>query len=68
MTLEDRLAELEGKLCFAEDAVEALSSTVYRQQRQIDVLGEELRALRRQVAASQPEDVRGPGDEIPPHY
>lgn len=66
--MESRLTELETKISFAEELLEALNRTVYGQQQQIDQLQRELRALREQVQASQPAE---PGDtthEVPPHY
>ncbi|HPA90031.1 MAG TPA: SlyX family protein, partial [Quisquiliibacterium sp.] len=36
--VERRLTELEVKLAFAEDLVERLNETVFRQQEQIDLL------------------------------
>lgn len=63
-----RLVELEVKVSYAEDLIEALNDTVYRQQQQIDALVRELRALRGQVAALQPGDPRSPAEEVPPHY
>ena len=64
-----RLMELEIKLSYMEDLVEQLNVSVYRQQQAIDVLVEEVRNLRRQVApaegASRSTNLR---DELPPHY
>lgn len=66
---EDRLAEIEAKLTLAEDLLEALNTTVYRQQQHIERLERDLRAMRDQVeamsAAGSPTALR---DEIPPHY
>ncbi|MCB1965531.1 MAG: SlyX family protein, partial [Candidatus Accumulibacter sp.] len=36
--LEHRLGELEARVNLAEDLLEALNMTVYRQQQQIDLL------------------------------
>lgn len=68
MILEERITELEIKLGFAEDTVEALNSTVYRQQRQIEALQQAFQALREQMLAAQPAEQRSLRDEIPPHY
>lgn len=65
---ENRIAELEAKLCFAEDLLDELNRTVYRQQQQIDLLLRELRTLREQVLAALPAEPRSLRDEIPPHY
>lgn len=64
----DRLTELEIKLGFAEDQLDALNHTVYLQQQQIDRLVGELRSLRQQIAAQQPGEWQSLRDELPPHY
>lgn len=66
--MQDRLTEIETKLAFAENLIETLNGTVFRQQEQIDLLQSELRLLYRQIQALQPADARSPDDEIPPHY
>lgn len=66
---EARFAEIEAKLMLAEDLLETLNRTVYRQQQQIDRLETEVRALRSQVeAAASASEQRRPADEVPPHY
>ena len=65
--MESRLEELEAKLSLTEDLVEELNKTVYRQQRQIDQLQQDMISLRQQLQA-MPGEARNPGDEIPPHY
>ena len=64
---DDRITNLEIKLSFAEDLIEKLNKTVYKQQQQIEFLYRELKAMKEQASNS------GPGgtslkDEIPPHY
>jgi SlyX protein len=64
---EDRITNLEIKLSFAEDLIEKLNETVYKQQQQIEFLYRELKAIKEQASAG------GSGgaslkDEIPPHY
>ncbi len=66
--MESRLSELEVKLSFAEDLLEQLNLTVYRQQQQIDRLQRELREQREQLEAAAPAEGRSLRDEIPPHY
>lgn len=63
-----RLNELEAKIAFAEDLLDALNRTVFRQQQQIDLLQQDVRALRLQMPQAAPGDFAGPGGEIPPHY
>lgn len=66
--MQDRLTEIETKLAFAEDLIETLNQTVFRQQEQIDLLQAQLRLLHGQMQALQPGEARSPRDEIPPHY
>jgi SlyX protein len=66
--MESRLTELEVKLSFAEDQIEALNRTVYLQQQQIEQLQEQIRALRQELQATQPGEARSLRDELPPHY
>ena len=66
--LEQRLTDLEIKASFADDLVDALNRQVARQQGQIDLLLRELGELRRQGSAADAASVRGPRDELPPHY
>jgi len=66
--MEARLNEIESKLSLAEDLLDALNRTVYRQQQQIDGLQQDLRALRQQLQEAAPNEIASPGDELPPHY
>ncbi|SFM06518.1 SlyX family protein [Variovorax sp. OV329] len=67
--LEDRITELEIKASYAEDLLEQLNMTIYRQQQQIDSLSLQLTQLRDQVQSSRQEpSMRDPRDELPPHY
>jgi SlyX protein len=63
-----RMDELEVKLSFAEDLLDTLNTTVYRQQQQIEQLQRQVKALREQLAAQAPAEPRSLRDEIPPHY
>ncbi len=64
----DRLNELEMKIVLADDMLDQLNQTIFRQQQQIDALAQEVRALRQQL----PQDRNHSGttllDELPPHY
>ncbi|MFM7013229.1 MAG: SlyX family protein [Betaproteobacteria bacterium] len=64
----DRLNELEIKIVLADDMLDQLNQTIFRQQQQIDALAQEVRALRQQL----PQDRNNTGttllDELPPHY
>jgi SlyX protein len=69
--MEDSLVRLESKLCIAEDLLEALNLTVFRQQQQIDQLQEQIRLLFRvmqQGSGPEAAEKRDLRDEIPPHY
>lgn len=66
--MEQRLEKIEIKLSLAEDLLEELNNTVYRQQRQIEQLLREIVTLREQVRASLPNEPRNLNDEVPPHY
>lgn len=66
---ESRIVELEAKALLAEDQLDALNLTVYRQQQQIDRLERELRVVRDQVdSVSAATAANAPAQELPPHY
>jgi SlyX protein len=67
--MEDRLSEVEIRISLAEDLMEELNLTVYRQQQQIDLLQQQLRHLHQQLqdGLAAPGE-RNPREEIPPHY
>ncbi len=66
---DSRLEEIESKLMLAEDLLDTLNRTVYRQQQQIDRLEHELRGVREQLQvsgiAAAPNSLQ---EELPPHY
>lgn len=66
--MEARLTELEIKISFAEDMIDGLNRTVYRQQQQIDRMLTQVETLRDQVQATVPAEQRSLRDELPPHY
>ncbi len=65
--IEKRLIELEIKIGLADDLLEQLNHTVFKQQQQIELLMRELLELQRQAQDSR---LSGTSlkDEIPPHY
>ncbi|MSQ53096.1 MAG: SlyX family protein [Betaproteobacteria bacterium] len=66
---ESCLTEIEAKLTLAEDLLDTLNCTIYRQQQHIDRLERELRALRDQVEAlSAGVESSAPKEDLPPHY
>ncbi|PKO85731.1 MAG: SlyX protein [Betaproteobacteria bacterium HGW-Betaproteobacteria-12] len=67
-TTETRITDLEIKISYAEDLIDELNRTVFRQQQQIDLLVAEFKALRDQVRNAEPGEPRSLRDEIPPHY
>lgn len=64
----ERITELEVKLGFAEDLLDELNKTVYRQQGQIEQLQQAVKSLRQQIQLQAPAEPRNPADEVPPHY
>lgn len=67
-TTDARITDLEIKISYAEDLIDELNRTVYRQQQQIDLLLVEIKALRDLVRNAAPAEARNLRDEIPPHY
>jgi SlyX protein len=67
-TLEVRIDDLEAKLSFAEDMIESLNLTVFRQQEQLDLMQKQIRLLHEQLKTVSPKEERDLRDEIPPHY
>lgn len=67
-TTDTRITDLEIKISYAEDLIDELNRTVYRQQQQIDLLLAEVKALRDHVRSAEPAEPRNLREEIPPHY
>lgn len=63
-----RLTELEIKASYAEDLLEQLNTTIYRQQQQIEQLLREVVGLRQQLPEGSQPVLRSLRDELPPHY
>ena len=66
--MESRIDELEAKICLAEELLDELNRTVFRQQEQIDLLQQQLRMIRQEHQVSAPTEFRDIREEIPPHY
>ena len=67
--VQRRLDALELKACDADELLDQLNMTVYRQQQQIDNLLQQLALLRQQLPeATGPQHARNARDELPPHY
>ncbi|MBK6850698.1 MAG: SlyX family protein [Burkholderiales bacterium] len=65
--VDARLTELEVKVSYADDLLDALNAIVAQQQQQIDRLMREVQQLRQQ-SADGPVAPRNLRDELPPHY
>ncbi|MDR2838783.1 MAG: SlyX family protein [Azonexus sp.] len=65
---EARLAELEIKISYAEDLLDELNRSVFRQQREIELLAGELKRLGKQITDAAPTQAHSLRDDIPPHY
>ena len=66
--LERRLTELEIKSALADDALDQLSQTIFRQQEQLEALAKELVRLRDLVSRVESDSPRSLRDDLPPHY
>lgn len=66
--MQERIETIETKLMGAEDQIDELNRTVWRQQQEIDQLRQQLRQLAQQVKAQQAVGSSRPEDEIPPHW
>jgi SlyX protein len=65
---DERLERLESRLMLAEDQIEALNRTVYRQQQWLDRLRARILDLAQQLQGAQAAARERPEDEIPPHW
>lgn len=66
---DEQIVELQTRLAFQEDLIQELNSVVTQQQRDMDDLRRELRALSEHYKALLPSLVATLGEEIPPpHY
>ena len=66
--MEKRIAELELRYTEQQHLVEELSSEVYRQQREIDLLKSELNLLKQKLGEVDPGIVDAGRVDRPPHY
>jgi uncharacterized coiled-coil protein SlyX len=66
---DEAVERLETKIVYLEQASLELSDVMFRQQRQIQMLETQVRALHARLAALVTEDtLRTSEDERPPHY
>jgi SlyX protein len=66
--LEQRLRDLEITTALADDMLDQLNQTIFRQQQQIDALARELSILRQQLPQDRNSGSQNRRDELPPHY
>ena len=67
-SLEQRLTDLEIKTGLADDMLDQLNQTIFRQQQLIDALAREVNALRQQLPQDRNTGLQNLRDEPPPHY
>lgn len=66
---EDHLIDLQSRLAFQEEAIEALNQAVNRQQQLLDKQTEQIKHLQQLMAELKPSPTAQTGfDEKPPHY
>ena len=63
-----RITERESRVAQQDHSLLELSDEVYRQQRQIAALEEQLKLLRTRFESAAREAKPDSGDELPPHY
>ncbi|MDR1064242.1 MAG: SlyX family protein [Azoarcus sp.] len=64
----ERLERLESRLMSAEDQIDALNQSVYRQQQLLDRLQAHVLQLAQQFQGAQAAAQGRPEDEMPPHW
>ena len=62
---EQRLIDLETRIAFQEDSIQALSDELYRQQKEMDRLQQLCNLMLQQLQQGTSSE---PIDEKPPHY
>ena len=68
MSIEDRVTELESRLAFQDDTIQALNDVLVAQQRALDRLQQQMAAtLKRQEELGNQFEIFGE-DAPPPHY
>ncbi len=67
--LQEQVIELQTRLLFQEDSLQALDDVIARQHKQIDDLTRYCQLLKEGIAASNNQDEGGDvAHELPPHY
>lgn len=71
-TMDCRIDELEIRVAFQDDAIDALNKVITEQDKRIKLLEESMRRLYQELKERQVADEGGqafnPAHEIPPHY
>ena len=68
MDLENRMADLESRLAFQDDALQTLSDVVYEQERVIERLRLQMQAMLKRLEDLQGQVGVAEDDAPPPHY
>ncbi|SDH96391.1 SlyX family protein [Pseudomonas panipatensis] len=68
MGLEERVADLESRLAFQDDAMQTLSDVVYEQERVIERLRLQMQVLIKRLEELQGEVGVADDEAPPPHY
>ena len=69
MNLETRIEQLEMKAAFHEDNIDTLNTEIFTQQRQIQLLTEQISLLIKKLKAAEPNQLASEKEEVPPpHY
>ncbi|CDF82743.1 hypothetical protein PKB_1380 [Pseudomonas knackmussii B13] len=68
MDLEQRLADLESRQAFQDDAMQTLSDVVYEQERTIERLRMQMQALLKRLEDLQGQVGVADDEAPPPHY
>ncbi|MEJ2529581.1 MAG: SlyX family protein [Gammaproteobacteria bacterium] len=66
--MHDEIVELETKIAFQEDMIQALNRTVAEQQQELIELKRDIEELQTQLRAIAPSLSTNITDEPPPHY
>ena len=66
--MHSRLEKIETKLALAEDLLDEINKTLFRQDKRLEQLEAALSAMRERVESLTPPEPRDPAAEVPPHY
>ncbi|WP_372881597.1 SlyX family protein [Psychromonas sp.] len=69
MDQAERIEQLEMKVAFHEDNIETLNDEIFKQQRKIQLLSEQVAVLAAKIKDNQPNQLASEKEEMPPpHY